>query len=311
MRPFEVHGHRGVPSLLPENTLEGFELAIALGATALELDVTLSADGVVIVSHEPIADAHMYRLRETSDAPSASRAGGVLGHAWSRLSMVHIGSLDAGSPGWLGAGADPFEGTRRSVPGARVPTLDAVFRLARRLEAQHLRFEIEAKSDPTGRIASADALALARSIGAVVRRHGMVRRSRLRSFDWRVLAASRRWTPGLATVALIRADTATSGSSWMQHVSFRRGRWATNVTSAARDLGTLAVAPADALVDVELMAASRRAGPAVLPWTVNSVERARELMALGASGLTTDHPGVVGRLVDSMGAPQRSPGSSR
>lgn len=311
MRPFEIHGHRGVPSLLPENTLEGFELAIASGATGLELDVTLSADGVVIVSHEPIADAGLYRLHEKGKGSSAHPAGGVLGRPWSKLRMADIGRLDAGSPGWLGAGPDPFVDTRRPIAGARVPTLDAVFRLARRLEADHLRFEIEAKSDPTGRVSSPDAAALARAIGAVVRRHVMAPRSRLRSFDWRVLQASRRAVPELQTVALVCIDTATTGSSWMRSVPFRHGRWAAAVSSAARDTGAVAVAPADAVVDAEFMTASARAGLAVLPWTVNSADRVRELLTLGASGVTTDHPGMVRCLVASTAAAQRSPGSRR
>lgn len=293
MRPFEIHGHRGVPSLMPENTLEGFQLAIALGATALELDVTLSAEGVVIVSHEPIADAGLYHVREAAAGTAGRAIRDLLGQPWSMLHMTEIGRLDAGSPGWLGAGRDPFSNTRQRINGARVPTLDAVFRLARRLDARDLRFEIEAKSDPTGRYPSPDAVHLARSIGAVVRRHGVASRSRLRSFDWRVLVASRRLVPELATVALVRVDTATRGSSWKHFVPFRRGRWAAAVTDAARGIGAVAVAPADALVDREFMTASAGAGLAVLPWTVNSADRVRDLIDLGAHGLTTDHPGMA------------------
>lgn len=305
--PFEIHGHRGVPSLLPENTLEGFELAIELGATALELDVTLSADGVVIVSHEPIADPALYRLRESGEGPSTRHDRTSLGRRWSTLSMPRIAMLDAGSGAWLGAGPDPFVATRQSVDGARVPTLDAVFRLARRLDARHVRFEIEAKSDPK-QAASPDAPTLARSIAAVVRRHRMAARSRLRSFDWRVLVAARRIIPELRTVALVRADTATSGSAWMRSASFRHGRWASSVTAAASAIGAVAVAPEDAMVDEEFMAASGPSGLAVLPWTVNSAGRAHELYAMGVGGLTTDHPDIMRALITAtVGWEPRSP----
>jgi len=253
----------------------------------------------------------MYRVREAAAGTSRRAIRDLLGQPWSRLDTTQIGWLDAGSPGWLGAGQDPFSETRQRIDGARVPTLDAVFRLARRLDARDLRFEIEAKSDPTGRRPSPDALELARSIGAVVCRHGLASRSRLRSFDWRVLAALRWLLPELPTVALVRVDTATSGSSWMRFVPFRHGRWAAAVTSAASDIGAVAVAPADALVDREFMTASADAGLAVLPWTVNSAPRVRDLIDLGASGLTTDHPGMVRGLVAAAAAPQRSPGSSR
>jgi hypothetical protein len=140
-----------------------------------------------------------------------------------------------------------------------VPTLGAVFRLARRLHAHGPRFEIEAKSDPTARAPAPDPVLLARTIGAVVRRHGLASRSRLRSFDWRVLVASRRLSSELPTVALVRVDTATSGSSWMRFAPFRHGRWAAAVTSAASDIGAVAVAPADAQVDREFVTSSTSA----------------------------------------------------
>lgn len=49
----EVHGHRGSPLLYPENTLPGFEHAIASGADFVELDLQATRDGVLIVSHDP------------------------------------------------------------------------------------------------------------------------------------------------------------------------------------------------------------------------------------------------------------------
>ncbi|MGH8397158.1 MAG: glycerophosphodiester phosphodiesterase family protein [Gammaproteobacteria bacterium] len=45
-------GHRGWPTLYPENTLEGFTAAVKAGARRLECDVQLSADGVPFVSHD-------------------------------------------------------------------------------------------------------------------------------------------------------------------------------------------------------------------------------------------------------------------
>ena len=52
-RPCLIIGHRGARGLFPENTLAGFTGALALGVDALELDVGMTADGVVVVSHDP------------------------------------------------------------------------------------------------------------------------------------------------------------------------------------------------------------------------------------------------------------------
>ncbi len=44
--------HRGAPREFDENTLEGFMRAVSLGADAVELDVHLTIDGVVVVHHD-------------------------------------------------------------------------------------------------------------------------------------------------------------------------------------------------------------------------------------------------------------------
>ena len=49
----EVQGHRGARGLWPENSLRAFAAALSIGVDVLELDVVLSKDGEVIVSHDP------------------------------------------------------------------------------------------------------------------------------------------------------------------------------------------------------------------------------------------------------------------
>ncbi|MFO0414793.1 MAG: glycerophosphodiester phosphodiesterase family protein, partial [Bacteroidota bacterium] len=50
---FDLQGHRGCRGLMPENTIPAMLHAMDLGVTTLELDVVISADGKVVVSHEP------------------------------------------------------------------------------------------------------------------------------------------------------------------------------------------------------------------------------------------------------------------
>ena len=51
--PILVHGHRGARGVLPENTLPAFTYAISVGADFLEMDVAVTRDDVVVVSHDP------------------------------------------------------------------------------------------------------------------------------------------------------------------------------------------------------------------------------------------------------------------
>ena len=61
--PALVYAHRGASAERPENTLEAFELALELGADALETDVHLTSDGVLVVSLEQAVAAPMASQR--------------------------------------------------------------------------------------------------------------------------------------------------------------------------------------------------------------------------------------------------------
>ena len=51
--PLRVIGHRGAAAFAPENTLPSFEHAVRVGADAVELDLHRSADGHLMVIHDP------------------------------------------------------------------------------------------------------------------------------------------------------------------------------------------------------------------------------------------------------------------
>src|SRR5437763_10843944 len=53
----QVHGHRGARAMRPENTLPAFEYAIETGVDVLELDMAVTQDDVVVVSHDPLLEA--------------------------------------------------------------------------------------------------------------------------------------------------------------------------------------------------------------------------------------------------------------
>jgi len=93
-----IFAHRGSSAHAPENTLAAFELAIQQGADAIELDAKLTADGQVVVIHDPT-------VNRTTGADGAVR----------EMSLAELKKLDAGSHFDIGFRGEP------------IPTLDEVF----------------------------------------------------------------------------------------------------------------------------------------------------------------------------------------
>src|SRR6266481_1027502 len=107
----QVHGHRGARAMRPENTLPAFEYAIAQGVDALELDMAVTKDNVVVVSHDP-------ELRPPVCTGPRERV------AIHELTLAEVRQWDCG------AKQNPLFAKQQTVPGTKMPTLDEVFALA-------------------------------------------------------------------------------------------------------------------------------------------------------------------------------------
>ena len=57
MKP-QIIAHRGWSGSYPEHTILAFEKALELPVDGLEFDLRLTADGEIVISHEPDADMH-------------------------------------------------------------------------------------------------------------------------------------------------------------------------------------------------------------------------------------------------------------
>jgi len=113
--------HRGGSALAPENTLPAYDRAAALGADAIEIDVRLTADGVVVIFH----DEETARLTGSPGTIEARTLAEV-----AALDAAHAFSPDGGA-------SFPLRGK-----GVNVPTLaDALERHPR------MRFNVDAKSE--------------------------------------------------------------------------------------------------------------------------------------------------------------------
>jgi len=177
--PPRVFAHRGGCALGPENTLAAFDLGLATGADGLELDVRLSADGIVVVCHDETLD-------RTTDASGAVAA----------RTAAELARVDAGYWFTDGSGGYPFRGK-----GIGVPTLREV--LARYRDVPII-VEMKPNTEEMGRAVAAEVVAA-----------GAVDRVCAAGYGWRSLGAARRALPAMASSAHRREVRAALYRSWL------------------------------------------------------------------------------------------------
>ena len=179
-RRIRVLGHRGARAVRPENTIPAFEYAIAAGVDALELDVAVTRDDVVVVSHDP-----------TLHPPICH--GGQPGAVIRRLTLAEVRQWDCG------AIRNPAFMRQEPVPGTPMPTLDQVLDLA---PGGEFDFNIEVKSYPGRPDLTPPPGEFAGLVLESVRQRRLEMRVVVQSFDFRILEAMKRLAPEIRLAAL-------------------------------------------------------------------------------------------------------------
>jgi len=284
---FDLQGHRGARGLAPENTLEGFAHALSIGVTTLELDLAMTRDNVLVVSHDR-------RLNPDHTRGPDGKFLDAEGPPIRTLTLAELQTYDVGrlKPGSAYAAALPEQ---RPADGARIPTLAALFGEVARAGADHVRFNIETKITPTSGAETPDPEAFAAAVAAAIRAAGLTARTSVQSFDWRTLTAMRSIAPEVERVCLtaeaLNFDTIKRGepgpSPWTAGLDIDDFGSVPHLVAAA---GCAVWSPLYRNAKPDDIKAAKALGLKVIPWTVNERADMERLIALGVDGLITDYP---------------------
>ena len=266
---FDLQAHRGGAGLWPENTLEAFGRALALGVSTLELDVHLTAEDDVVVAHDPaLADARLIRRLDRADLPPTMP-----------LLCQVAALLDE-------RGADPvrvnLEIKYDALDAARLTTREAFVAkvvAALRIDEMVGRTSIQCFAGGVLARVGAAAPALARNL--------LVSPKYLRS----TAEAPSPWFDGLAVDTDFVGTAAAEGFTAISPIH------GSPYLSGVDDPDYAPYAT-EALVDQ-----AHRAGLTVIPYVVDDTATMRHLVRLGVDGLITNHPD---RLRDVLAAEGRS-----
>ena len=294
----DLQGHRGARGLLPENTLPAFASALAIGVTTLELDIAITRDGVIVVSHDATLNPDITR------GPGGAWIirGDLAIHAlsWQALQAYDVGRIRPQT-----AYAQRFS-TQQPVDGTRIPRLAAVFDLARRAGNNSVRFNIETKISPEQPQLTASSDVFARALIDLVRAENLESRVSIQSFDWRTLQVVQREAPDIATVYLsaqqpwldnIRARDASSPWTAGFHVSNHDGSLARMIKAA----GGAVWSPHFGDLTREQLDEARRLELKVIVWTVNEDADIARMIDWGVDGIISDYPDRLRRIAAGRG----------
>src|ERR1700730_18285560 len=294
---FDIEAHRGGRALLPENTLQSFANALSMGVDTLELDIGVTRDGAIVVSHERGLNPDLTRAADgVYVAPP--------GIPFVQLRLEDVKKYDVGQirPGSAYAAQFPEQ---RAVPGTPIPTLKEVFDLVRRSGNSHVRLNIETKIDPKHPEESPDPQRFVTLLLDLLEKEKFGDRVMVQSFDWRTLLLVQKLARAIPTVYLSLQKGAeptvflNKASDWT--AGFDPVKHEGSLPRAIKAAGGAIWSPYFGDVDSALISESHRLGLQVVVWTVNKPEDIARMIDIGVDGIISDRPDLLRKVAGDKG----------
>jgi len=273
VKDIDLQGHRGCRGLMPENSIEGFLKTLEIGVNTLELDVVISKDKKVVVSHEPYLSSEIC-------LDSAGKEIGMLdqkSYNFYQMDYEEIATFDCGSK------EHPRFPGQKKMRVAKPLLSEVILAVEEYIVTNGIplvKYNIEIKSDEDGDgVFHPEPGEFVELVVAEVKAGGIVDRTNLQSFDIRPLQETRKRYPEIPLALLIEINPNHKGN--------------------IEELGFVPeiYSPFYPLVNGFLMDYAAENNMKVIPWTVNDKETMLDLIEKGVDGIITDYPDIANEVL--------------
>ena len=261
IKTIDIQGHRGCRGLMPENTLPAFKKAIELGVHTLELDLAVSKDNVVVVSHEPYMNSVICLDANGNEILKADERNYNL----YQMTFDSIKQYDCGTK---------FNSRfpEQEKFKAYKPSLEEVIKTSKSLNP-YIKFNIEIKAEPKyDGIFTPKPREFVKLVLDVINQNNAFNKTNLQSFDIRILEEIKRQAPNMKLALLV--DENETIDSKLAKLSFK----------------PQIISPYFKLLSKEIVAQYQKEHYQIIPWTVNEIEDMQQMIEFNVDGIITDYP---------------------
>jgi len=269
----DIQGHRGARGIFPENSIPGFLAALDSGVTTIEMDVVVSKDGLIVVSHEPYMN---HDICLDSEGNRINKSEGKE-HNIYQYNYEEIMKFDCGSIG----NSDFPEQQKIKISK---PLLSEVIKTVEKHIKNYTFFEVDYNIDiKSGRSTDNSNHPPPREFSdlvyEVIDAYLPWERVNVQSFDFRLLKYWHQQYPEVRLAVLVA-----------------------NIKSIDTNLANLGFkpeiySPYYKLLNRRKVRNLHKRGLKVIPWTVNNAKQMKKIMGWGVDGIITDYPHLAKKIL--------------
>jgi glycerophosphoryl diester phosphodiesterase len=300
----DVQGHRGGMALMPENTIAAMINGIKTGVKTLELDVVISGDGKVVVSHDAYMSSDFMRKPDGSDITKEEERGMSL----FKMTYDSISRFDAGSKPHPRFSSQVKMKTHKPLLSDLIDSVEAYVK-ANKLKPVY--YNIETKISPAGDgVYNPSPDVFVKTMMSVINKKAIKSRVTIQSFDVSTLQILHKTEPKvkLSMLAFGKVNVLdklkTQGLSAEDEKKLKQSPLFNGAGGFEDDIKKLGFVPAIyspyyTSVDAEMVAKVHAMNMLILPWTVDEEKDMASLGLLGVDGIITNSPDKLVKMYGS------------
>jgi len=297
----EVYAHRGARSYAPENTIPGYTTGLAIGTNWVDMDIVMSKDGEVIVSHDIKLNPAIVR---GTDGKFITDRKIVKTLTLEEIEQYDVGRMDTATA------YSKFFPAQKGMDGVHMPTLREVIHYVISKTNKKVGFQIEFKTDPEHNDWTYTPAEFAAALYRIMQDENIVSICEIQSFDWRCLYELQKLDPLVKTAYLTEWDNEPGTPySFFDPDPAKAGLWTggvlvknhkNSIPQMVKDMGGTCWEPEDVELTKETLKEAHSLGLKVVVWTwpehsgtVFNVKLVSDLIDQGVDGIITDDPGML------------------
>jgi glycerophosphoryl diester phosphodiesterase len=263
---FSIEGHRGARGWLPENTIPSFLKALEMGADTIELDLAVSRDNKLVVSHEPFF-SHIISLDPDGKPIPADKEKDYNIH---KMDYSEIKKFDVGS---IGNKDFPFQVKMKVYKPLLSEVFSEIAKYAKKHKLKSVRFNIEIKSNPQwDGIYSPSPAVFAKMVNDEIVSAKMEKNVIVQCFDERPLQELKKL--GVTYPIALLVSNKDGVEKNLERLGFQPDTYS----------------PHFSLIDDASVEILRKKGIKIVPWTVNELSDLEKMKKFSLDGIITDYP---------------------
>lgn len=263
-KQIDIQGHRGCRGLLPENSLPAFQKAIDLSVHTLELDIVISKDNEVVVSHEPYMNPIICLNPKGEEIPDSLK----MEYNLYEMTYKEIKAFDCGLK------FHPAYPKQKKLKTYK-PLLSEVFELVKSNNSD-VKFNIEVKSEPKYYdVYMPQPDVYVKLVLDELKKHEMFNRVNLQSFDVTILEEIKKQSPSMIIALLV--DENEDISTKLNQMSYKPE----------------IISPYYKLISRQHVEEYQSKGFKIIPWTINDVNDMKQMISWQVDGIITDYPNTL------------------